>query len=53
MQTDYEYLLGNSLTNVRQNFLNDQLKERLLHSLKSTVKDRSKLGWLTWVLHGG
>ena len=44
MQADYEYLLGNSLTNVRQNFLNDQLKERLLILSNQLSKIEASLG---------
>ncbi len=44
MQADYEYLIGNSLTNVRQNFLNDGLKEKLLILSKQLSKIEASLG---------
>jgi hypothetical protein len=44
MQADYEYLLGNSLTNVSQNFLNDKLKENLLILANQLSKIEASLG---------
>ena len=44
MQADYEYLLGNSLTNVSQNFLNDKLKEKLLILSNQLSKIEASLG---------
>ena len=44
MQADYEYLLGNSLTNVRQNFLNDKLKEKLIILSNQLSKIEASLG---------
>jgi hypothetical protein len=44
MQADYEYLLGNSLTNVRQDFLNDYLKEKLLILSNQLSKIEASLG---------
>lgn len=44
MQADYEYLLGNSLTNVRQNFLNEDLKEKLLILSNQLSKIEASLG---------
>ena len=44
MQADYEYLIGNSLTNVRQNFLNEVLKEKLLILSNQLSKIEASLG---------
>jgi predicted house-cleaning noncanonical NTP pyrophosphatase (MazG superfamily) len=44
MQADYEYLLGNSLTNVRQDFLNDHHKEKLLILSNQLSKIEASLG---------
>jgi hypothetical protein len=44
MQADYEYLLGNPLTNVRQNFLNDNLKEKLLILSNQLSKIEASIG---------
>ena len=44
MQADYEYLLGNSLTNVRQDFLNDHHKEKLLILSNQLSKIEACLG---------